>query len=130
MSDPTKPGATTVAVAGSNIMSQLGDFFAAKVAEGKAEVEAIAAKVAPDVEEIAENAIEYIEGGLTQLGEFAWNAVIAEGEAVISGKDKFSTATQSVIQMVEADGKTVGLATAQMAVQGAFKTLEGLAASL
>lgn len=136
MSDPTKtqaaaPGALQqVAIEGTNLLHELGDFFSAKVAELEDEALAIAKKVAPAVETIAENAIEYVEGGLTQLGQFAWDAVIAEGEAVIAGKDKFSTATTSVIQMVEAQGMTVGRATAGMAVQGAFKVLEGLAASL
>lgn len=128
MSDPKKP--VTVAVSASNIMLELGDFFSSKVAELEDEAKKIAAKVVPAVETIAENAIEYAEGGLTILGQFAWDAVVAEGEAVIAGKDKFSTATQSVIQMVEAKGLSVGTATAGMAVQGAFKVLEGLAASL
>lgn len=138
MSDPKTPapapaklsGLQQVAVEGTNLLHELGDFFSAKVAELEGEALVIAKKVAPSVETIAENAIEYIEGGLTKLGQFAWDAVVAEGEAVIEGKDKFSTATQSVIQMVEAEGLSVGKATAGMAVQGAFKVLEGLAASL
>ncbi len=70
-----------------------------------------------------------IEVGLEDLIGIAGQAVLSQAAGVISGTEKFGNAVTSVVQTVEASGKTVAIQTAQMAVQQAVITAQNVAAN-
>ena len=72
----------------------------------------------------AENDIEIALG---DLAEIALNAVLAQAPKLVSGREKFGNAVASVVQNVEASGKTVLQQTAEMAVQQAYLTARSIA---
>lgn len=80
----------------------------------------VAAEFLPKLENALEIALE-------DLAEIAGKAVLTEAVSALSGSEKFGTAVTNVVQTVEASGKTVGIATAQAAVQTAFLTAQEVA---
>lgn len=96
-------------------VSKLEAFF--KSAEAR--VEEFAHAFLPKAEALLETALE-------DLAEIAGEAVLTQASSVLSGKEKFGNAVASVIQQVEASGKTVALQTAQTAVQTAYLTVQSL----
>ena len=81
--------------------------------------EAVVVKYATELLPKLENAVEV---AFQDLADIAGGAVLAELPKLISGSEKFGNAVASVVQTVEAQGKTVVLATAQAAVQTAYLT--------
>lgn len=73
--------------------------------------------VADAIEPIVETAVE---DTIEDLGTIAMNAVITQAPLVISGTEKFGAAVTSVVQTVEAAGKTIPEQNAQVAVQAAY----------
>lgn len=65
-----------------------------------------------------------IINAVDELASIAFNAVVAELPKVISGSEKFGNAVTNVVQTVETQGKTIGIQTAQAAVQQAFVTVQ------
>lgn len=63
-----------------------------------------------------------VEAALEDLAEIAGKAILGEALKTISGAEKFGNAVTNVVQTVEAQSKTVILATAQNAVQTAYLT--------
>lgn len=74
----------------------------------------------PKIENLVEVAFE-------DLASIAGKAVLAQALKVASGQEKFGNAVQDVVQTVESSGKTVGIQTAQAAVQIAFLTAQSVA---
>lgn len=70
-----------------------------------------------------------LEVGIEDIAELCGAAVMAQAPAVISGQEKFGNAVDSVVQQVEAGGKTIAQATAQAGVQQAFLTAQQIAKS-
>ena len=64
------------------------------------------------------------EVALDDLIGIAGQAVLDQAGSVLSGTEKFGNAVNSVVQAVEAAGKTVAQSTAQMAVQQAYLTAQ------
>lgn len=67
-----------------------------------------------------------VEVALEDLAEIAGQAVLDQAASVLSGQEKFGTAVTSVVQTVEASGKTVAMATAQASVQNAYLVAQSL----
>jgi len=89
----------------------------ARLAELGAEAERIGARIGPVV-------VADVEKVLEDLGLLALDAVIAEAPKFISGREKFGNAVANVVQNVEANGKSVLIQDAQLAVQGAYRSLQ------
>lgn len=85
----------------------------------EADVIKVADEFLPELEDILEVALE-------DLAEIAVGAVLKEAPLVIDGTEKFGSAVATVIQTVEASGKTVALQTAQTAVQTAYLTVQSV----
>lgn len=68
-----------------------------------------------------------VEAALEELAEIALKAVLAQAQEAISGREKFGNAVVSVVQQVEASGKTVAIQTAQAAVQIAYLEAQKIA---
>jgi len=81
---------------------------------------AFASDFLPQVEHDAEIA-------LADLAEIAMNAVLTQAGSLVSGREKFGNAVDSVVQQVESGGKSVLQQTAQMAVQQAYLTAQSIA---
>ena len=86
----------------------------------KDKILAFASDFLPEVASDAEIALEDLAG-------LAMNAVLAQAGSLISGREKFGNAVDSVVQQVEESGKTVLQQTAQMAVQQAYLTAQSVA---
>lgn len=81
------------------------------------EVEKFASAFLPQV-------LNDVEVALDDLIGIAGQAVLTQAASLASGTEKFGNAVTSVVQTVEAAGKTVALGTAQMAVQQAYLTAQ------
>lgn len=86
----------------------------------KDKIVAFASEFLPQAESDAEIALEDLAG-------LAMNAVLAQAGSFLGGREKFGNAVDSVVQQVEASGKTVLQQTAQMAVQQAYLTAQSVA---
>lgn len=104
-------------------MSMLSDFVASVEAYAKAEE----AKIAPIAQHFLSQVISDVEVALEDIAGIAVNAVLAQATNALTGQEKFGGAVTSVIQTVEAQGKTVAFATAQMATQQAFLAVQQVA---
>jgi len=87
------------------------------VSEAEAEAKVIAAAIGPVV-------VADLEAFLSAVGQIAIGAVLKQAPLVISGAEKFGSAVASVVQQVEAKGKAIAVADAQMAVQGAYHAVQ------
>ncbi|HEY4115904.1 MAG TPA: hypothetical protein VGM17_17745 [Rhizomicrobium sp.] len=88
----------------------------------KDKIAAFASDFLPQVESDAEIALE-------DLASLAMNAVLAQAGGVVSGREKFGNAVDTVVQQVEQSGQTVLQQTAQMAVQQAYLTAQSVVAA-
>jgi hypothetical protein len=100
----------------ADFVNRLEAFF--KGAEDK--VAQFATAFLPKAEHLLEVAFE-------DLAILAGQAVLLEAPKVLSGQEKFGNAVVSVIQQVEASGKTIAIGTAQTAVQTAYLTAQQIA---
>lgn len=78
-------------------------------------------------DELLPQAESDIEVALDDLAQIALDAVLKQAPTLVSGREKFGNAVASVVQTVEASGKTVLQQTAQMAVQQAYLTAQSVA---
>lgn len=85
----------------------------------EAEFVEVADKFLPAIENVFEVALE-------DLAEIAVGAVLKQAPLVLDGTEKFGNAVASVVQTVEASGKTVAIQTAQTAVQTAYLTVQSV----
>lgn len=92
--------------------SQFTAFLNSAVAAAKTEIETIAAKVKPLVEAEAE-----------EVAQAALQSVLTQAPLVISGAEKLSAATASVITTLASTGKSVPAGVAEAAVQSAYSTV-------
>lgn len=64
-----------------------------------------------------------IEAGAAEVATAALDAALAQAPLLISGKEKLSAATASVVSTVSSTGKTVAVNIAETAVQAAVNKL-------
>lgn len=102
----------------------LATIWAEVEADAKAAVLAVEGGVEKLAAEIGPVIVAEVEATLKELCQIAIGAVIAEAPKVISGAEKFGNAVATVVQTAEAQGKSVVVANAQMAVQGAFTAIQ------
>ena len=93
-------------------------------AQAEAKIASFEAGAEVVLEQLGKSAETYLELGMEKIGTFAMNAVLAQGVAVATGQEKFGAALTTVVQNVEAEGKTIAMQTAGMFVQAAFTTLQ------
>lgn len=101
----------------AQIFTDLENEANVKLAEVGSEIKQFFVKEEPIIVAEAEHV-------LRQLASLALSAVIAEAPKLISGQEKFGNAVASITQSVEASGKKVLIADAQLAVQAAFRTIQ------
>ena len=82
------------------------------VAAAKVEIAAAAAYFAPK-----------LEAGAEEVASAALAAVLTQAPLVISGSEKLSAATSSVVSTIASTGKTVAVNIAETAVQAAVNKL-------
>lgn len=73
------------------------------------------------------SALHVLEVGLEEIAAICGQAVLNEAPKVLSGAEKFGNAVTSVIQQVEAAGKTIALQTAQAGIQAAYLSAQKIA---
>lgn len=102
--------------------------LATVIASVEATIKADLAAVENGLEKVAETVapvvVDAAEAFLREIFTIAAQAVLAEAPKVISGTEKFGNAVTNVIQTVEAQGKTILLQDAQMAVQGGYHIVQ------
>lgn len=104
-------------------MSQISTLLAAL----EAKAETVKDEILQWADTFGAEVINDIEIGVEELAGIALNAVIAEAPKVVSGTEKFGNAVASVVQTVEAQGKTIAIQTAQMSVQQAVAVAQDVA---
>jgi len=103
--------------------------LAAFTANAEAWIEAEWAKIEPYAASFEQAVESDVEIAFEDLAQISLGAVLAQAPAVLSGAEKFGTAVTSVVQTVEAAGKTVAVTTAQTAVQQAYDTIASAVAA-
>lgn len=86
--------------------------ISAALKAAEAEVAAIATKIKPLIEASAE-----------EVGQVALQSVLSQATSVLSGQEKLSAATSSVVSTLATQGKAVLASTAETAVQTAFNMI-------
>ena len=84
------------------------------------------AMICPSINSAAAFFKPMVIASLEEVGTLALNAVMAEAPKVLSGAEKLSNATATVITSLGASGKSVGTALAQTAVQSAYNVISNL----
>lgn len=84
----------------------------AAVAAAKAEITAVEQYFVPKVEAAA-----------SEIASVALTAVLTQAPLVLSGAEKLSAATSSVISTIASNGKTVAIGIAETAVQAAVNAI-------
>lgn len=72
---------------------------------------------------VAQYFLPKVEAGAEEVAVVALQAVLTQAPALISGKEKLSSATSSVVSAVTASGKTIAVNIAETAVQAAVNKL-------
>jgi hypothetical protein len=97
--------------------SQLVGFLETEASAVEADIAAVAADIGPLI-------VQYGEEFLSSLAQIAIGAVLKQAPLVISGAEKFGVAVTSVVQQVEAQGKTIAINDAHAVVQAAYNSIK------
>lgn len=109
-------------------MSALSTWFDNLVTQAKAELTKLATEAETEAKKIYDAVepvvVSDLEAFLSAIGSIAVGAVLKQAPLFLSGAEKFGAAVADVIQQVEAQGKPIAVADAQMAVQGAYHAVQ------
>lgn len=87
---------------------------------------AYATPILNDLKPLVDKIKPLLQATEEEIATLALNAVASEAPKVLSGEEKLSAATSTVINSLASQGKTIAATNAQAAVQTAYNFLSGL----